>query len=120
MAASKTELPLDWPELDEWCRRQTAIIGVDMASCDDSSAIWIVDKRKPDDIRWYAVTEQEAAILYGRRPSHIGGDAEQMIDDIDRVELTPKTRLELLQQKVDQRVVEELCGIAFLQEIGKF
>lgn len=119
MAAPKTELPLDWPELDDWCRRQSAIIGVDMAYRDDFSTIWISDTRKPDDIRWYAVTEQEAAILYGRRPSHIGGDSEQMIYDIDRVELTPKTRIGLLQREVDQRVFDELCGIAFLQEIGK-
>lgn len=119
MVTSKTELPVDWPELDEWCERQLVVSGVDMAHGEDLTTVWIVDQRKPDDIHWYLVSAEELAILYSRRPRRVSGDIEQMIRDMDGVELTPKTRFGMLQQRVDQRLHEELCGIAILQEIGK-
>lgn len=113
------EMPVDWPELNDWCKGRMNTVGVDMATGADYSAILIMDNRRPDDVRWYQITQQEAAILYGRRPRHISGDVDQMISDIDGVELTPKTKLGRLCKQVEQRVYEELCGLAILQEMGK-
>ena len=66
------------------------IFGVDMASGPDTTAIWI-----------YETTDNGVML----RPI-LSGDVAQMVEDIDRVELTKRTEEEILQDAV-ARMEEE-------------
>lgn len=112
-----------WPELEAWCRDYPVNIGVDFGA-GDMSVCWVQVRHPsadehPDRIEWYQITPAEALALHDNEGRHLSGDAEQMIADIDRVELTHTTRCEIFKQYVARTVAESFDGMLTLALYGK-
>lgn len=85
-----------WPELDLWDKANTVIYSVDFAREPDSTgtSFWI-DGELVGYVRHLEVTDRQIVggfrdLIAGLEPIRTG-DVAQMIADIDRVELTPRT-----------------------------